>query len=251
MYKQYINKDNWSKIYSTLKAIATLRVDDEARTERFLNGVFYIMRTGSQWRELPSCYGKWRSVHKRYESWCRKGVFSQVLSYLAKDYDAQSILIDSTTVRAHPCAAGYKKDSQTTQCLGRSRGGFTTKIHAVVDALGYALKLTLTPGHRNDITQAVELTSGFSNTEVIADKGYDSSAFIAQLESQNCTSVIPSRANRKVPRDYDEHTYKERHLIECFFNKIKHFRRVFSRFDKKASSFLGFVSYAASLIWLK
>ena len=85
----------------------------------------------------------------------------------------------------------------------------------------------------------------------IADKGYDSNALLSQLKSQNCVPIIPPRSNRKEVREYDRHAYKERHLIECFFNKIKHFRRVFSRFDKKVSSFSGFLAYASFIIWMR
>jgi transposase len=74
---------------------------------------------------------------------------------------------------------------------------------------------------------------------------------IQQLEKQDCLPVIPPRSHRKTPRDYDKHLYKERHLIECFFNKIKHFPRVFSRFDKKASAFMGFLAYSAIILWLR
>lgn len=251
MYKKYIKEEDWSKIYLVLKNISQIRIKNEEKTRRFFEGVYYIMRTGAQWRDLPPCYGKWRSVHKRYEAWCRKDFWNTVLQYFALDRDGESVMIDSTTVRAHPCAAGYDIDSQAAQCLGRSRGGFTTKIHAVVDALGQALKFCLTPGQRNDITQAPQLLAEFRGVQVIADKGYDSSTLIEQLESQGCTTVIPSRSNRKQPREYDKHVYKERHLIECFFNKIKNFRRIFSRFDKKASSFIGFLAYASFIIWLR
>lgn len=160
-------------------------------------------------------------------------------------------MIDATIVRAHPCAAGYEKGQQDREALGRSKGGFTTKIHAVVDALGQALRFTLTPGQRHDITQASELLEGFEKAQVIADNGYDSNALIEQLEKQNCKPVIPPRSNRKTPREYDKDVYKERHLIECFFNKIKHFRRVFSRFDKKAATYMGFLAFASVIIWLR
>jgi hypothetical protein len=79
-------------------------------------------------------------------------------------------MIDSTIVRAHACGAGYKKDSGTLQALGRSKGGFTTKIHRVCEALGGTLKFTLTPGQRNDITQASELVASTQRAFVIADK---------------------------------------------------------------------------------
>jgi len=251
MEKYYINKENWQRIYSILQRISGIRVKEELVTHLFIEGVYFILKTGAQWRELPSCYGKWRTIHKRYESWCRKSVWNQILEAISSNYDGESVMIDATIVRAHPCAAGYEKGQHDREALGRSKGGFTTKIHAVVDALGQALKFSLTPGQRHDITQASYLIEGFENSNVIADKGYDSKNFIEQIEKQQCTPVIPPRSNRKDPREYDQHLYKERHLVECFFNKIKYFRRVFSRFDKKASSFMGFLAYASLLLWLR
>ena len=251
MRKYYINIDNWQRIYSILRSRSDIRVKNESATHLFIEGVYFMMRTGAQWRELPCYYGKWRTVHKRYESWCSKGIWGYVLEVISSTYDGESLMIDATIMRAHPCAAGYEKGQNDKQALGRSKGGFTTKGHAVVDALGHALRFSLTPGHRHDITQASDLIDGFENSNVIADKGYDSQAFIEQIENQHCIPVIPSRSNRKNPRKYDKHLYKERHLVECFFNKIKHFRRVFSRFDKKASSFMGFLAYASIVIWLR
>lgn len=147
-------------------------------------------------------------------------------------------MIDSTIIRAHPCAASYKKDQNAREFLGRSKGGFTTKIHMVADDLGQALRFSLTPGQRHDIIQASIFLQVLEHANIIADKGYDSNILIHQIQEQNCISVIPCRSNRKIPRVYDEHLYKERHLVECLFNTIKKFRRIFSRFDKKASFFL-------------
>lgn len=251
MEKYYISEENWQKIYPVLQGQKGIRVKNEAKTRVFLEGVYFILKTGSQCRELPYFYGKWRSVHKRYEAWCSKGFWNLILQEFSKDYDGESIMIDATIIRAHPCAAGYEKGQHEREALGRSKGGFTTKIHAVVDALGQALRFTLTPGQRNDMTQASQLLEGFENANIIADKAYDSNALVEQIYNQSCTPVIPSRSNRKNPRTYDEHLYKERHLIECFFNKIKHFRRVFARFDKKASSFAGFLAYASFILWLR
>ncbi|AIL13271.1 transposase [Candidatus Paracaedimonas acanthamoebae] len=251
MYKYYIKPEAWSKIYEILKRMRQIRVKNETKTRRFFEGIYYIMRTGSQWRELPTYYGKWRSVHKRYAVWCCKDFWNFILQYLTPDKDGENHVLDASIVRAHPCAAGYKKGSQEEQALGRSKGGFTTKIHVVVDALGQALRFSLTGGHRHDITQAPYLVEGMKNSNIIADKAYDSNTFIEQIKRQSCTPVIPPRASRKEPREYDEHLYKERHLIECFFNKIKYFRRVFSRFDKKASSFMGFLAYASTILWLR
>jgi transposase len=137
------------------------------------------------------------------------------------------------------------------QSLGRSRGGFSTKIHLATDALGNALRFILTGGERNDITQAELLVADLAADQVIADKGYDAEAFIMKLKERNMEVVIPSRRNRKEQRKIDEHLYKERHLIENQIGKLKHFRRVFSRFDKLAKNYLSFIYFASTVVWLR
>ena len=137
------------------------------------------------------------------------------------------------------------------QSLGRSRGGFSTKIHLATDALGNALRFLLTGGERNDITQAASLVKDLSAEYVIADKGYDSEAFVSHLRGREAEAVIPSRATNKVQREIDTHLYQERHLIENQIGKLKQFRRVFSRFDKLAKNFLSFIYFASSIVWLR
>ena len=135
--------------------------------------------------------------------------------------------------------------------MGRSRGGFSTKIHVSVDALGNPLRFMLTGGQVHDITQAEALIADLSSENVIADKAYDSDDFVQLILDSGAAPVIPPKSNRKVPRQYDKHLYKERHLVECFIGKIKHYRRVFSRFDKLSKTYLGFLSFVGALIWLK
>ena len=120
-----------------------------------------------------------------------------------------------------------------------------------VDALGNPLRFTLTGGHRHDITQAEALIVDFEYEYVIADRSYDSSDFLQTIVDNAATPVIPPRNNRRQQREYDKYLYQERHLVECFIGKIKHFRRIFSRFEKLASRFLGFLSFAGALIWLR
>ena len=144
-----------------------------------------------------------------------------------------------------------KKGGTENQALGRSRGGFSTKIHITVDGLGNPLRMHLTPGQRNDIVEAEALIIGYNSTYVIGDKGYDSDDFIDVIEANGATAVIPPRSNRVHQRTYDEHLYKERHLVECFINKMKWYRRIFSRFEKLATRYFGFLSFVSSLIWLR
>ena len=114
-----------------------------------------------------------------------------------------------------------KKGGQAAQALGRSRGGFSTKIHVSVDGLGNPLRFILTGGQQHDITQAEELIAGYAGEHVLADQGYDAQEFRQHILELGMIPVIPPRSNRKAPADYDRHLYRERHLVECFINKIK------------------------------
>lgn len=142
-----------------------------------------------------------------------------------------------------------KNGGQAEQALGRSRGGFSTKIHVTVDGLGNPLRLALTAGQRHDIVKAHGMVLDLDFGALIADRGYAAQAFIDELLANGIEVVIPPKA--KQPRQYDTWRYRERHLIECFIGKIKHFRRVFSRFDKLARRYLGFLQLTCSLIWLR
>ena len=144
-----------------------------------------------------------------------------------------------------------KNGSQSEQALGKSQGGFSTKIHLLVDALGNPLRFLLTAGQRHESTQAAALLEGFDFDFVIADKAYDADHFRKTISGCDAEAVIPPRSNRTEPYDYDEHLYKERHLVECLFNKLKWCRRIATRYDKLAQRYLAFLHFASTLLWLK
>ncbi len=119
-----------------------------------------------------------------------------------------------------------------------------------VDALGNPLRVILSAGQIADIEQASALIKDQSAGFVVADKGYDSDAFVAEITAQGSHAVIPPRSNRLCPRAFDRHLYKDRNLIERFFSRIKQFRRIATRYDKLATSFLSFIHLACAFVWL-
>jgi transposase len=151
-----------------------------------------------------------------------------------------------------PVLLALKKNGPAAeQALGRSRGGFSTKIHILVDGLGNPLRLHLTAGQCHDSPYAPVLLAGLTFERVIADRGYAGQAVIDLVIECGAEAIIPPHQRSKQSRDFERWWYRERHLVECFINKIKHFRRVFSRFDKLAHRYLGFVQFTSVLIWLR
>ena len=127
----------------------------------------------------------------------------------------------------------------------------STKIHAATEALGLPIRLIGSPGQRNDIALAHDLVEGIEADAMLADKGYDADHLTEKIAETGTDVVIPPKRNRKVQRAYDTELYKERNRIERFFNKLKQFRRVATRYDKLLANFMGFVKLAAIAIWLK
>lgn len=112
------------------------------------------------------------------------------------------------------------------------------------------MRFTITEGNRHDVTQASELLKPCKGANVIGDRGYDCRALERQLGEQHCAIIIPSRSTNKVQREIDKHIYRERCLVECFFEKIKRKRRIATRYEKTAKHYLAMVTIASILVWL-
>jgi transposase len=145
--------------------------------------------------------------------------------------------------------AWWKRGAKV-QGIGRSRGGPTTKIHALTDGCGRAVALLLTPGNSADISAAPSLlTTRSAPKRLIADKGYDANSLRNSLKAQQTEAVIPSTTSRKRPIPYDRQAYRERNRIERAFCSLKDFRRIATRYDKLARNFLSAVEIAAVILW--
>lgn len=145
--------------------------------------------------------------------------------------------------------AGKKSENKA---VGRTKGGLNTKIHAIVDGLRNPVAFLLSPGNDNDSIHAIELMdmTDISSSNILGDKAYGTKEILAYIHGHGATVVIPPKSNTKEPWTVDYYLYKERHLVECFFQKLKWFRRIAARFDKLDKPFLSFVYIAAIMIWL-
>ena len=127
----------------------------------------------------------------------------------------------------------------------------TTKIHTLTDAQGRPLRFILTAGQAHDSTTAAELLADRATTGVIADKAYDTNELRELIAAAEADAVIPSKSNRKVQIPHDAIAYKLRNRIERFFNKLKHFRRIATRYDRRACYFLAALHLASAMIWMR
>lgn len=143
------------------------RVDDR----RVLNGIFWVLRSGAPWRDLPACYGPYTTCYNRFVRWQTAYIWDRILEAVSGSDAADVQMIDSTIVRVHQHAASIKRHGRL--CTGRSRGGLTSNIHAVVDRKGLPLRLALIGGHEHDSQIATELLYGLHRKDMLlADKAY-------------------------------------------------------------------------------
>ena len=162
----------------------------------------------------------------------------------------ENLSIDSTCIKVHESANGGGKTED--KAVGRTRGGLNTKLHAIVDGLGNPVEFLLSAGNDNDCVHAIELLENVElcGSNVLADRAYGARSIREYISEHGANYVIPPQSNVSNPWPVDWYLYKERHLIECFFQKIKWFRRIATRYDKLDASFLAFVYLAAIAILL-
>jgi transposase len=169
-----LSLEDWNRLKPIFRRIlGHLWRTRQEKDRIMLNGMLWILATGAPWRDLPEKYGGWNTVYRRFSRWRDLGLWSKILEELTRDRDPESIMIDGSGIRAHQHAAGAK-GGQEKQALGRSCGGFSTKMHAAVDALANPLRIVLTAGQAHDVTMGEKLLQGMEAEYILADRGYDS-----------------------------------------------------------------------------
>jgi transposase len=222
------------------------RVNDR----RVLNGIFWVLRSGAPWRDLPTNFGPYTTCYNRFVRWRRAGVWGKIMDALSRAHDAAVQMIDTSIVRVHQHGACITRNRR--QSMGRSRGGLTSMIHALVDTNGLPIRLALSAGEAHDNRLAGKLLSRLrSGTMLLADRGYDVDWIRSLATSKGVFANIPPRSNRNESICFSPYLYRARNLVERFFNKIKQYRRVATRYDKLAANYLAFIQLASIRLWLR
>ena len=251
MRPHQLRDDQWDLIKNELPGRAGSVGVTAADNRRFVDAVIHRYRTGTPWRDLPESFGDWNNTHRRWSRWAKSGVWVSVLALLTTDADNEYAMIRQHD-RASPSTQRRRpKKVAENQAIGKSKGGLSTKIHVLVDALGNPLKIILTAGQVHDLAGADALVPGMEAEALLADKAYDADKRVIEpLEAVGKTAVIPPKKNRKSPRTYDKELYEARHLIENFFCWVKQFRGIATRYDKTSRNFLAAFHMVAVLCWL-
>lgn len=266
MVRHTLTDQEWKAIKDELPA------EDEPRRGRpwvphrlVINGILWILSTGAAWRDLPESLGKWKTTYNRFHRWVREGVWDRLwvgrLEVMLEDGQIATDQwdVDGSVIRAHRSAAGAltpdpQKDSDepADHALGRSQGGFSTKLHLVVEGHGIALGITLTPGQRHESTEFENVMESVPIVDedadwpeaLAGDKAYSSTKIRVWLGDRDIEDVIPTRKNEARIETFDKEKYRGRNIVERVIGWLKECRRVATRYEKKATHFLAMVKIA-------
>lgn len=248
--RRVIDEESWKQLDRVLKRVLSKRgAPAELGVREFLEAILYIDRTSIPWRDMPACFGAWDAVYQRFRRWQRTGVWERLWRELQQPESRQArrLFVDTTIVRAHQHAAGGGRNA--VEAKGRSRGGYTTKIHLAAANERTALAVTITEGQAADAPGLEGVMLGLpaescAATEVVADRAYDSDEIREDLAEAGFKTTIPSKRNRKQPIAHDADSYKDRNQAERLVSRLKRMRRVGTRYEKLGVVFLAMVHVA-------
>ena len=215
-----------------------------------LNAILYVAEHGCKWRGLPSWFGPWHTIYTRMNRWSKNGVLKRVFEDIQKkqliQIKPEVMSMDSTIVKVHPDGTGARKENGP-QAIGRSRGGWTTKIHLIAADARTAVTFSLSPGQAHDAPEGRRLLHRLGSRpgkpSLLMDRAYEGNETRQLALDLGFEPVVPPRGNRIDPWEYDREMYKRRNEVERLFRRLKGFRRIFSRFEKLDVMFLGFILF--------
>ena len=218
---------------------------------QILNAILYVAEQGCKWRGLPRRFGNWHTIYVRMNRWAKNGVLDRVFERLQSEQivriQIEAFALDSIFGEgASGWHRGVKKNGP--QAIGKSRGGWTTKIHLVAANARTAITFALSPGNAHDAPQGRALLKELGpmpdGLPLLMDKAYEDNLTRQLVLDLGMVPVVPPKSNRIEPWEYDRALYKKRNEIERLFRRLKGFRRIFSRFEKLDLVFLAFLQFA-------
>ena len=250
-----MDEDDWAHTLAVFRACLPRRGRKAEDDRRFLEALHFFTVENVRWRALPERFGPWNSVWKRFDRLSKAGVFEAFFDTLAAMSSTAHLLQVRLDHRARSRVGSRSKGGQEGQALGRSRGGFTTKIHAKSDASGDIIAFDLTGGEASDgrhFDILLDIGPDIQPRAVICDKGYASKANRQAARARGIAPVIPHKANeREKPAFFARILYKARSRIEQGVGRLKRFKRIALRCEKTARNFRSIVSFAAGLCLIK
>ena len=248
MIRTIISDLAWERIGNMLSLLRVYQTDGLRES---VEGMFWRVRTGAPWRDLPEAFGNWKTVYNRFNEWSRRGIWNELFEACKGDVDDEWNFMDGSYIKAHQHAAGGG-EAATEQTIGQSRGGNTTKVHMLVDAHGNPIAFEVTAGNIHDVSRAEALIVQSEAENIIADKAYDSEGVRQASRDKSMVPHIPRKSNSSKPNpEFDPHLYRYRHLVENVFARLKHFRGFATRYDKLTRNYRAVVAIACSWIWIR
>ena len=251
-----MTEEDWTIVLRVFAASRSRRGDKGRNDRKFLEALHYFVVHNITWRALPEKFGHWNSVWKRFWRLSRSGTFEAFFDALATMSETAHLvqMFDSTVVRAHVSAAGAKR-GQHDQALGRSRGGFSTKIHLKTDFGGLPIAFHLTGGEASDsrnFETLLDIGPDLNPRAALGDKGYDSKSNRDAARQRGICPAIPYRSNTKnMPAFFPKTLYKARHASNKRSASSNASKRIALRCEKTAHNYGSLVALALGFILIK
>ena len=247
MNRLMLSDEHWYKLKRIMHHFG---IYDKPHLRTTVEGMFYRMRTGCPWRDLPEYFGHWNTIFQQFNRWSLNNKWMNIFNALVIDPDLEWEFVDGSLVKAHQHSAGAA--TKENEAIGKSVAGNTTKIHMAVESCGFPIAFEITGGEVHDCKQAPSFIQSLPTAQyTVADKGYDSEELRQLIRDKSSIPVIPRKNNSIIGNaDMDWGLYKYRHLVENVFARLKHFRSIATRYDKLKRNFASMLAMACRYLWL-
>jgi len=248
MLRTMITDQIWSRLATKIKEF---KIHFSNKIRIFMEAVFWKLRTGAPWRDLPTEFGSHSTVFNKFNRWSKQGIWQKLFIKIRGELDNEWNFIDSTIVKAHQHSVN--SSNKKIECIGRAVCGNSSKIHMIADSHGNPIDFILSEGQVHDSRIGNQLIEVSNAENLIADRAYSNKKIREKIADKKIQAIIPKKKNSidKTNDGFDMHLYKIRHLVENLFARLKQFRSIATRYDKSKNNFASMIYMGCSIIWGK